>query len=527
MGVKLPGKVLIILVINIFLLLFADILVEFFMVQDKFQKLEQTVSIAVDTALKSSLTAEELFGDSYGNTLTSFDNLKYTSANTLVWTSDDSLMSANQYYLAQYLYNNPSKNVYNLTSTEINNLRNASNYNVYSVFRTLYGNTGTLSSSAQWAVAKRKWSRYNYATSYTAYGIGYSRNATNNNFKDFYKNIGYLKRSAVNLKERHTYTKSNGSIGTYYELITRTVPSLAQMGLTGVGLSDNDNYTASTADITNEKFQSTIKTSTDDIAGQFYMLTPYSLGVTYVPIEVFKPLVQNNLNLYARFSRLSSSGSSAVNTASVLATMKDATGCDGTNVYANGGVHADTHVNSGEYIVSDGDVEYDLSSVKVKIDYFAFDYTQAYQTDNLSKVITAVDGTENAFSYTYGGAPSLHKSSDWLTYLPTGDIFQYSAYKMAVNDSMAKYHNAYGRSSFVQNVNIYAKVTVRLRVHVLYTSPILQWVCKNYTGGAHSEHYDIKQVNPNAAGQLILEQGDEADGGGLWYEYSTYIAVTR
>ena len=86
---------------------------------------------------------------------------------------------------------------------------------------------------------------------------------------------------------------------------------------------------------------------------------------------------------------------------------------------------------------------------------------------------------------------------------------------------------------------IVAKVTVKLKVHILYQSSILQWISykdwlANNSGSDKSEwHASIKEINPSTG--LIKNRvpftgeistlADKDDG--TWFQTSTYFAVTR
>ncbi len=105
-----------------------------------------------------------------------------------------------------------------------------------------------------------------------------------------------------------------------------------------------------------------------------------------------------------------------------------------------------------------------------------------------------------------------------------------------------------GKMDMQLNANgnrIVAKVTVRMKVHVLYQSSILQWLSyKDWkANGCTGEwHASIKEINPstgqirgrvsNISSYLFGKYDDwgdqrELSSDGTWFQTSTYFAVTR
>ena len=75
------------------------------------------------------------------------------------------------------------------------------------------------------------------------------------------------------------------------------------------------------------------------------------------------------------------------------------------------------------------------------------------------------------------------------------------------------------KRSNVSGKRIVAKVTVKMKVHIPYESSVLTWLVSKYSTKP-TDHFDVKLWNPNS--KSIVREHD-----GLWYQYSTYTAISR
>ena len=226
-----------------------------------------------------------------------------------------------------------------------------------------------------------------------------------------------------------------------------------------------------------------------------YFLTPYSLGVTYVPKKVVKPIFIANLDSIVRLQKLSgASAETMTNGTYIVDAINSASECDKPDVFT--GVtftQADHHTNY-DNIISDGNVEYilDSDSVLFRIDYFLADFYSASYKNTAAKIEGSLTSTG------LSQADTLNQLGPRLR-----------------NSDTAKQ---------VDGTRIVAKVTVRMKVNILYQSSILQWLSyKDWlANGATGEwHASIKELNPST-GRVIRDGND-----GTWFQCSTYVAIAR
>lgn len=498
-------KFAILLVVNIFLTLLVTVLLEYINLAERFQALDNTVQICLDQALNSSISAEEFFSSDYqANVISDSD----ASASLLLFGSYGSsgkFFSVNPYHLAMYMNENGGKlpNYQGLNDLAIR----SKNINSDDVYRFLYGEVGSAYNDSDLA-----WANTNPDTQKYAREIGDSKRTPNPELKEFYDKIG------VQLKARMT-VKVRTDDGKGYTLATRTIPTLAQMGLDLAVCNQvkngftMDNFTSSA------HIGKTI-VGNNSIHYSKYYLTPYSLGVTYIPTKVLKPVFLANLDTYVRLQK-SSSGNNTKE--QFLKNANKATGCISTEVYHDG-VIAEHKVGDLENIINDGEIEYDLNSVALRVEYFLVDYNNYKSDSSIREIIARIEGCNSIYKYSSSSKPmrdytytSINGSSD------NTSLFFQNAQGFIENDTARKYYkDTLGITKFdeyVQTKRIVAKVTVRLKVHMCYDSSILQWICDKYTGGDDIEHYDIKMFNRD--GNYVK------DDDGIWYQYTTYYGHTR
>lgn len=487
-----------IILINIFLLCLVSLFNEYDGMRAKIQRLDAIFDLAVDTALTSTMGSEELFSDKFASEMSSYgfgksNTSKLLQSETKVFRNH-SWVTGNTYFMAMYY----TENGYFPTSQSAYNMY-ASHKDTEDIYEFLFGKAGTSYEDSELAWANKRQDLSSIATRY-----GTNREAKTTNpvyhyyFKDFYNNIGKYIQSNYMVKE-----ESNGS---YVVNMNRTIPTLALMGL------ELDSCNDVSSSFTADNLTSSVHRGKNNSE---YFLTPYSLGVTYVPIEVFKPTLLSHLEQMIRFSKCKVSPKTSGETMSdVLHAYESADGCipefsqkmnslgeatedsagwyadDSGNVGTNELQHLNpsntkTYIKGVTDILNDGQIEYDMESLQVKVDYFLVDF---YNNANW-KIVNYIEG-----STPYSTNAMLHN-------LPT---------RLGATDTSEN-----GASRY----RIVAKVTAKIKIHIPYESGILTWFVQK-TSTKANEHYDVKLWNPDT--DSIVQSHD-----GLWYQYSTFVAITR
>lgn len=461
-------------VVNIFLLLLFSVVLEYSDLNSRFRQLENIVSTATDTAIRTSTASEELFSNEYKSNFTTSKGTnsgKNNITSTLKVLSKDgnSWVDGNTYVMAKY---------YNENSHFPNNQRDYNNF--YRDFKTdediyswLFGGVGSSYNNYVWANSGTKLWHNEKLIDYN----GKSRQPTNN-FKDFYDAIGYKMKSETYVKEQMGYDSFN--------VVETQIPTLAQMGLTLDGVNDT------TSNVTNDYLSSSVHLgkSKNGISDTTYYLTPYSLGVTYVPTEVLKPAFASHLEQLVRFNKVKHT---VTNSSGDLEDFASANGCISTEVYADGS-NAQHKARDGSKIINDGVIEYDLSTIKVKVDYFYVDF---YDINNY-KIVNKIEGATSNYD---ANGNVKNGNSSLFTDLP---------------NRLKERDTSYDKSGY----RIVAKVSVKLKVHIPYKSSILQWFRYKNADESKPNHYDVRRFDADT-------DSTDNNADGVWFYYSTYTAVSR
>lgn len=455
--------------INIFITLVVSVVAEYSMLDMRFTQVQTNISTAVDTALRASTASEELFSEKFASTAASYGSSSGTNSSidmlngvvrVLNSTGTDWVVGKN-YTMAAY-YDRYGD--FPESQSRYDNYANS--LGEHDIYEWLFGSIGSDYNSYAWANSRTK--LYN-ASEWS--GLGSDRTATSN-FKEFYDNIGYKIKSKVYVKERDVDT---------FNVVEKEIPTLTQMG---VNLDTTYNKSST---ITNDYLSSSVHfgKSASGIATTSYYLSPYSLGVTYVPTEVFKPLYIAHLEQLVRNKALTSGD---------VANINQTTGCIGTSVYEGSDVYTEHSCSRTADIVNDGEVEYDLSTVQVKVDYFYVDF---YNAANY-KIVNKIEGSTSQ-------------------YTSSGNINETTQNSLAtLPDRLKDVDTSVDKSG----TRIVAKVSVKMKLHIPYISGVLQW-SRHLTDTTDGEnHYDIRLWD--SANNQIDETED-----GVWFYYSTYTTITR
>lgn len=465
--------------LNIFLVMMFSAIGEYNDYRYSVQTMRTTIDNSVEAALVSVTRSEEFFSDEYGS-------LEITSKGQSIYEESDG-SHRNLYGTCSVLRNNEwvSGNLYLMgmfytsegrfpdSQFEFNTF--SSGKTVEDIYTYLFGTVGSDYNSAS-----LKWANDTIDTGV----IDPTIRVPNTDFLDFYNNIGCEILGTSYVKEK--------SSSTSYKLVQKQYPVLADMGL------KLSSYNDVGSTITTDNFSTVIKEGHN---GGEYFLTPYSLGVTYIPKDVFKTVLLSNLENTIRFNGVRTDPINAVNR---MNNYTDADGCVRSDVYDGGtdaqGRHIASNVEAGHittsnYIVNDGDVEYDLSTLSCKIDYFLVDF---YNPSNYRIVNEVLGAPLGASSPT-----DLSKTPD----------------KLAETDPSIKPDTTPEERKVLGN-RVVAKVTVKLRVQIPYKSPVLQWASYLNYSGSGEEHFGVKRWDTNTSSIA-------ADSDGLWYTYTTYYAISR
>lgn len=523
-------NVLFTVVLNIFLMLLVTVLIEYNGLSQRMQEACDNIQLAFDTAIESSTATEELFSYKGRNTLQASYSDNGT-ANTLVWSpsaSGGSWYNGNNYILSWYYWK------YGRFPTEAEYIAeyNSDKWNPYTIWCWLYGSSSSTSSmESDWKSSNhvglgQSYTNYPYTcrNSHTKdiYQIGITgmHLGTSNSdrkpsveFNSFFNNIGYK------ITGNYAFKVPDISTGRFI-VVEQEAPTLLKMGLYF------DNYKLYTDSINaqyiNDDMISTVKLGKREngmsYAQSIYFYSPYSLGVTYVPTSVLKPMFLYNLDSIVRLGVASKTGFSSSSSATDV-NFNQASGCISTSVYSGVGGTGDpeTHKEGGadityipgNGIINDGQVEYDLRSVKVRVDYFYVNIhsNSFYNTaSSLYGALPAKDGSGNIKTYT---------SANGSVVTATGNTVMTNIGTLIMNNETGT-----SLSNNTDGSMIVAKCSVRIKLHITYESYILQWLCyKDHASGSNN-HYDIKLYNPST-GSI------DTNSDGVWYEYSKYYAYTR
>lgn len=515
------------IVMNIFLMLLVSLFLEYSNLTERFVSVEDTVSEALELAISESVHSEEFFSAQYQSKLMSYAGIdggatdQTASAITLVWKRDSGgFEQVNTYQFAEWYWRNGERLPANNGDIgAISNIGVSDRYGLSGhVFEWLYGSAGSSYRSPGLAYGNKNSARlkeYEFEAT--------SRSGYNNNFQQYYMNVGNLQHTVGYLKAKYSEDS--------YRLEMTEYPVLCNMGLSWM-----DSLTTETSNKTADNLCSSLHVGKSRYGAldTYYFLTPSSLGVTYVPYEVLKPVFKANLDTIVRLNKLGAN-SHVATTAEALDVLASANNCVETSVYvvnftaqdafentdanslsgvdANGhAVHIDPFGNAT--IVTDGLVEFDLSTVELKIDYFYWDFNS--NPDESAILISKLNGTLSSDSVLGGvGSPSLQELRDaTLQAFKDQDSSQFVS-PFASQSFWANYESV-GRARIV------ARVTAKIKVHVPYRSGILQWANYMFTG---TRHFDIKQFDWDTRRAVDYDSSNDNDG--IWYQYTTYFCTSR
>lgn len=464
------------LVVNIFALCVVTLYQEYADIKNTFKSLDSNFDLAVDAAIINSTASEEFFSDAYDDAIASKAKDGVTAEDisaSMHYMRNGSWVRGNSYIISMY---NAEKG-HLPTQSEYNNY--ASNIDTTDIYEFLFGSVGS-----DYDSSSLSWANFDQGT----YVINANRRQPTPEFKAFYDAVGKDIISTQFVKARDM------SDPTTWTMVEKDLPVLAQMGLKldtyneVTSMYTADNFT--TVEHYGKLIPNGVVALGNPYKESIYFLTPYSLGVTYLPPSVLKTNLRVNLENLIRLSKCKLSPTRFTYN-DMNAVYTSAEGCIDTSVYDDGAGGAsvdsiDHRVGATSEIFNDGNVEYDMSTLQVKVDYFPVDF---YNDANW-QIVNEIEGATPYDSTLLNTLPSRLKDTDTLS-----------------------------GGSTNSGMRLVAKVTAKVKVNIPYKSPILQWFV-NRTSTNSEEHFGVARWN-ESTGQI------EETADGLWYTYTTYTAVKR
>jgi hypothetical protein len=454
------------------------IVYEYINLSDRFESLTNTFNIAVESAVDYSINAEEFFSEQTASASDNVSSDSGTQLTMMVFTKNGYSYKVNPYAYAMY-FNSEMLPLDSYVMSTMPSGLPSNKLKTSTVYSWLYGKTGfnwTLINASKNGLSSNTLNKYQNAAStatsdaitnyngisssgtvsqltYTTSGVFTSSTRTpSNDFQAFYNAMG-----------KHITVNGNAKVwsGSSFNMESKSYPILYNMGL-ALG-QDSLGYSM-------QNWQSVPKLGKDN---SIYYLTPNSLGVTYVPLKMVYPTLVNTLTSSVVCSKLAEGNvNPTANTAASINIVKSAFGCTDSS-------HTGTNAN----IINDGDIEYDLGSLNVSVQYFLYDF---------AGVVT----TKHDFMY------QLAQTTAWTS----GTYANYSK----ENKNYMLSHLATANTTN----RIVAKVTASIKVYVPYQCDFIKFGNRQgYTGA--TQHYSIRPFDNNANKMVTGKDG-------FWYEYSTY-----
>ena len=569
-------SMLIFIVLNIFLMLFSSVIFEYIDLEKRMNNITTVINEAGEAATNVSTASEELFSASYLEHETSYGvttahcpihKNKYTkvATNILLFDNDGNAHQVSTYALAYYYC---CTGQIPETQEDFNKVYQiAREMTTEDVYEFLYGESGTEFDKLAWANKnnsvflhtdkedKGDIGRFMNTDSINAarsLGGLTVQNKDMNNFQSYVEAVydaiytsGYIKTKSNDYNSNYTLTNYSYPVLMNMGLKTRSA-NLSSIFYENTGVlsqspvshthnwnqmldasntETNDYFSGSFHWGKTRQFGAGQTSSKSGVTGNYskYFLTPNTLGVTYVPLSVVKPNFIGLLKTKVQLNKVS--GGDGIQKGEIQKIVTESIGCIDTDVYdKTQGVVANEsekhHVSSTENIINDGDIEYDLNSVRVKVEYFDCDFYN--DNDEINQVVSRIEGAvpnwKNSEGSNYGKSTGLFLSQnenlhEIINRLKATDTRSNVVYDKDGKDGRGK--------------RLVAKVTFRIKVHIPYHSSILQLMCHK---DRNSAHYDIRRFIPNS-NDVVREDPNanhaDMDSSGVWYQYTTYYSVTR
>lgn len=478
------GKFMIVIVLNIFLMLVVSVMLEYNNLSERHQQLENNISTSFRMALDGSIASEELFSGEYQSGISSYgiaysDSASLTNSSVTLYR-DGTWYTGNTYVIAKF-YEDYGR----FPNTEIEYTSYAFSFGTKAIYEWMFGNIGQ-----SYTNSSLSWANKSTSVANSLSGLSTSRTPTST-FANYYKSIGNKIKTKGNVKIKSG--SSDFTVGqAEYSL-------LDNMGLDFSSVYSSS-YTSVNSSYMTDNFCMSGHIGKSVVSGgstQYY-LTPFSLGVTYVPVEVLKPTFLANLDTLVRLQKIGGGNIEQMSEAAIFASFDGADGCVPTSVYENS-TTSTNHISSSSSIINDGLVEYDLDTVSVKVDYFVVDFYDEANKDIVSEILGSLGG------FNFDGSHI--------------GLSQQEILKSTVNSLKASDTGKYG-INYVNGNRVVAKATVRMKCYIPYQSSIMQWLCRRDWDGTSDNHYSIRMWEPSS-GEVVRSED------GVWFQYSTYVGISR
>ena len=511
---------LIVFVCNIFLMLMFSVLFEYINLTERFESLETSIRRSLESAVETAVATEEMFTDKFQQEIASValgnkgnDTLYAT---TLLWR-DGRWYQVNSYQFAQWYDNTGRMPKNSADMSAISRVGVADGDLLSSTYNWLYGGVDSDYEHNDLAWANRSSYIKKQYNEMSSRGFTTGGRSPSTELRLFYDNVGKYQNTMGYLKKLKKIT----STLKLFELELLPYPTLLNMG---VVLDEKYNGTSEdVVEYTSDNFSSSYHVgkvyneSVETVKNTIYYLTPASLGVTYIPTEVLKPIFLANLETTARLQKFGGGNYERSSSIEIANGLNSADECLSLSVFEGepgSRVQREHDVTDYEDIITDGMVEYDLNSAKVKVDYFYVDFNRVSDVSGQT-ILTRVDGTIPNKSTSGANRGFLGYNDPMSLRLKTLEMFRDKEL-----DSMYKVWEDAGEAEEYDKIRggrIIARVSVKIKVHVPYQSAILQWLCNM---DDDNPHFGVRMWDTSSNNVY-------RDESGLWFQYTTYYSQTR
>ena len=521
----------VIIVINLFLLWMASFIVETVLVTQRIESVNETLPTAIETALNTALQSEEMFGEGSIN----FDS-KTGRQQNITYYNGESWISTNIYTLARALYPKtlndlsglePDKQLLPTTSESVVKNSDLDSGDSDVDFCSLFA----------WAFADDESAVKDAGT-----GKITMSNEPNKYFKNFFDSIGneYKTRGYISIGDNKGFIASQE--WDKYSTLEQTGFQFNDDNTTVVNSKKSGKqYVPDGESVVKEGKTKVVeyKNGNAQLTGAYknstYMLTPYSLGITYLDPRVTKTVIAANIIKTMQMQAINVNTSSE-NLLEDLKKTYQPLSFDSSSIKTASEVDHPV-INNGQF-----EVNMDLNSIKVNIEYANVNFFDESKNNLVNTVQGYKPGTLADESNTDTVKGLIEKN--------TKKLYNENNGKITVDTTTEE--DAPERGN-----RVVAKVTVSLDVDIPYSTPFMRWVRGRLANLTSNNGGTITASGENHFGVLNVAKSDDDDAGvavsgenevelhvdpskinktgfgkydfftnSLKYQYTTYVAIT-